>query len=86
MADGMAVDTEGYLYVTTEIGIQICDQPGRVVGIIRKPSAAGITNVTFGGPDRKTLYVTAGDKVWMRKLRRTGVTPAVSMKPPKPRL
>ncbi|MBC8166341.1 MAG: SMP-30/gluconolactonase/LRE family protein [Bryobacteraceae bacterium] len=85
-ADGMAIDTEGYLYVATSMGIQICDQPGRVVGIIRKPGISSPSNVAFGGPDRKTFYVTAGDKVFKRKLRRTGVLTWAPVKPPKPRL
>lgn len=41
-ADGMTVDTEGYLYVATKLGIQICDQAGKVVGIIGKPGAADV--------------------------------------------
>jgi sugar lactone lactonase YvrE len=84
--DGMTVDTEGYLYVATRLGIQICDQPGRVVAIIGKPGAASPSNVAFGGPDGRTLFVTAGDKVWSRRLRRTGVMPWAPVKPPKPRL
>ena len=35
--DGMTVDSEGYLYVATRYGIQICDQAGRVNAIIAKP-------------------------------------------------
>ncbi|HYP12508.1 MAG TPA: SMP-30/gluconolactonase/LRE family protein, partial [Bryobacteraceae bacterium] len=84
-ADGMAMDTEGHLYVTTAIGLQICDQPGRVVAILEKP-AARLSNVKFGGPDMKTLYVTAGDKVFKRRVRRTGASHLVVSKPPRPRL
>ena len=71
----MTVDTEGFLYVATAIGVQVCDQPGRVVAILRPPGTATLSNVTFGGPDRSVLYATAGDKVWKRKLRRTGLMP-----------
>ncbi len=85
-ADGMTLDTEGYLYVATKLGIQICDQPGRVVGIIGKPSATDPSNVVFGGADFRTLYVTAGDKVYRRRLRRQGFFPGTPMKPPKPGL
>lgn len=85
-SDGMTVDTEGYLYVATRLGIQVCDQPGRVVAIIGKPGTASPSNVVFGGPDGRTLYVTAGDKVYSRRLRRTGVMPWAPVKPPKPRL
>jgi gluconolactonase len=35
--DGMTLDSEGHLYVATRLGVQICDQAGRVVGIINKP-------------------------------------------------
>jgi sugar lactone lactonase YvrE len=85
-ADGMTVDMEGYLYVATSEGVQICDQPGRVVGILNKPQAGPLSNVVFGGPDLKTLYVTAGDKVFRRKLRRQGVNSWTMVKPSVPRL
>jgi sugar lactone lactonase YvrE/enterochelin esterase-like enzyme len=85
-ADGMTVDTEGYLYVATKLGIQICDQPGRVVGIIRKPGTADPSNLVFGGPNLDMLYVTAGDKLYRRHLRRKGLFPWQPVKPPVPRL
>ena len=85
-ADGMTVDTEGFLYVTTKIGIQVCDQPGRVVGIIGKPGSGDPSNVVFGGPDRQTLYVTSGDKVFRRPMKRKGTVAWEILKPPMPRL
>ena len=85
-ADGMAVDTEGYLYVATRIGIQVCDQPGRVMAIINKPQPGPISNVVFAGPDMQTLYVTAGDKVFRRHVRRKGTLPWTPLKPPTPQL
>jgi gluconolactonase len=85
-SDGMTVDTLGYLYVATGEGLQVCDQPGRVVGILNKPQPGPLTNVVFGGPDMKTLYVTAGDKVFRRRMRRQGVLPWSVVKPPTPRL
>ena len=72
-ADGMAVDTEGRLYVTTEMGLQFCDQAGRVNGILDKPQKAWLSNVAFGGLDLKTLYVTCGDKVYKRASKMKGV-------------
>lgn len=85
-ADGMTLDTEGHLYVATRIGIQVCDQAGRVVGIINKPQISPLSNVVFGGPELQTLYVTAGDKVFRRQVRRKGVVPWAPVKPPTPRL
>lgn len=85
-ADGMTVDNEGYLYVATRIGLQVCDQPGRVVAILRKPQNSALSNVVFGGRDLDWLYVTAGDKVFRRHVRRKGVWPWQPVKPPVPRL
>jgi sugar lactone lactonase YvrE len=85
-ADGMTVDNEGHLYVTTRLGVQICDQPGRVVGIISKPHSGSLSNAVFAGPGLEWLYVTAGDRVYRRHMRRKGVLPWQPMKPPQPRL
>jgi len=72
-ADGMTVDTNGMLYVTTSAGLQFCDQAGRVNGIISKPQKAWLSNVAFGGRDLSDLYVTCGDKVYRRKSKTGGV-------------
>ena len=85
-AGGMTLDTTGHLFVATKLGIQICDQPGRVVGILRKPQAGVVNSVVFGGAGLHTLYATAGDKVYARTLRRTGVLPWVPVKLPRPQL
>ncbi|MDX1979045.1 MAG: SMP-30/gluconolactonase/LRE family protein [Bryobacteraceae bacterium] len=85
-ADGMKTDSEGHLWVTTRAGIQVCDQPGRVVGIISKPHAGAVSNLVFAGPDRDWIYVTGGDKVFKRHVRRKGVSILTPVKPPQPRL
>lgn len=85
-ADGMTVDTEGRLYVTTRLGLQVLDQLGRVHLIVAKPQDAWLSNVVFGGPELDTLYVTCGDKVYRRKVKARGVTPWSPVMPPKPQL
>lgn len=86
-ADGMTVDTEGRLYLTTSLGLQVFDQLGRCHLILHKPQNAWLSNVVFGGPDLDTLYVTCGDKVYRRKVKAKGVVPwQAAIKPPKPRL
>ncbi len=85
-ADGMTLDSEGYLYVASRLGVQICDQPGRVNGIINKPQPGSLSNVVFGGPELDWLFVTAGDKVFKRRTRRKGVVAWTPVKPPQPRL
>jgi gluconolactonase len=71
-SDGLRCDTAGRVYVTTKMGIQILDQAGRVNAIIPIP-AGQASNLCFGGPDFDILYMTAGDKVYRRKLRTRGV-------------
>jgi sugar lactone lactonase YvrE/enterochelin esterase-like enzyme len=85
-ADGMTIDTEGHLYVTSRIGLQICDQPGRVVAILNKPHSGSLSNIVFGGPELSTLYATAGDRVYKREIKRKGVYSWMPIKPPMPRL
>ncbi|MDX1934654.1 MAG: alpha/beta hydrolase-fold protein [Capsulimonadales bacterium] len=85
-AHGMAADTDGWLYVATEAGVQMLDQAGRVNGILLPPP--GIPRgLTFGGPGKNYLYVTAGGKLYRRKMRATGVLSCEPpIKPPGPRL
>lgn len=86
-ADGMAVDTDGRLYVTTRMGLQVCDQAGRVNAILPKPHTGWLSNVCFGGAKLDTLYVTCGDKVFSRATRVTGVVPwKAALRPAPPRL
>lgn len=86
-ADGMTLDRDGRLYVATELGIQYCDQAGRVNGILAKPQPAWLSNAVIGGPDFDVLYVTSSDKVFKRPLRTKGVQSGQPpIKPAAPRL
>ncbi|MBD0287366.1 MAG: SMP-30/gluconolactonase/LRE family protein [Flavisolibacter sp.] len=67
----MAFDTNGNLYVATEIGVQICDQNGRVRAILSLPGGA-VTSLWFGGEKLDTLFVACGGKLYKRKLKVTG--------------
>lgn len=86
-AQGAVCDTEGRLYVATKIGVQVLDQLGRVHLILATPSAAPLTGIAFGGTIQDTLFVTAGENVYARKLKARGVSSAEApQKPPKPNL
>lgn len=86
-ADGMTVDVQGRLYVTTRLGIQVCDQAGRVIAIIPKPHRGWLSNVCFGGPEFNDLYISIGDKVFKRKTKTTGALSFRDpIKPAPPRL
>lgn len=64
--DGMAVDEKGNLYVAYfDAGEVVVFTPkGKLIGSIKLPDGEGTftTNVAFGGPDRKTLYITEAEK------------------------
>lgn len=85
MAAGMTVDSLGYLYVATDLGIQVCDEQGRVQLIIDSPSSDSPTGIAFGGPDFQDLYVVSrlgGGPIYKRHTLRKGFPPWVQQKPP----
>ena len=85
-ADGIRVDRDGRLYVATAMGIQVCDQAGRVQCIIPTPNRR-LSNFTFGGEHFDTLFATCGDKVYKRKLKVIGANAwDTANKPAPPRL
>ena len=53
--DGLTVDADGRLYVTAGSGVVVFDRTGKQLGIIPTPRRS--ITATFGGPDRKTLYI-----------------------------
>jgi gluconolactonase len=60
--DGMAVDRDGRLYVTSVPGVQVFDRAGRYLGTIRVPRRP--TNVAFSGTGKQTLYITAREGLY----------------------
>jgi len=55
LADGLAVDAAGRLYVATYLGVLVFSPKGEPLGRIRIPRQP--VNLAFAGPDKKTLYV-----------------------------
>lgn len=72
-ADGMTIDTKGNLWAAaglhrrrgtaetldTKPGVHVISPKGKLLRYIPIPEDT-VTNCAFGGPDMKTLYVTAG--------------------------
>lgn len=71
--DGVRTDMAGNVWTTGAGGIWVYDASGKRLGTIAAP---GASNFCFGGPDFKTLFITAGDKVMSAKLK----TPALAGK------
>ena len=68
----MTFDVNGNMYVASEMGLQVCDQNGRVRAILTLPSGR-ISTVAFGGKDHDNLYVLSGSKIYRRKMNVKGV-------------
>ena len=61
-------DAAGYLYAATAVGVQICDQNGRVRAILSLPSGS-VESIAFAG---NNLFAISGGKLYVRKLLRSG--------------
>ncbi len=57
-SDGMAADCAGNLYTTSGQSVLIVDASGAEVGRIAVAGVQSVTNVAFGGPEHKTVYIT----------------------------
>ncbi|MEL7338005.1 MAG: SMP-30/gluconolactonase/LRE family protein, partial [Planctomycetota bacterium] len=57
-SDGMTLDEKGNLYLTGNPGVMVFNAEGQRIDTIAVPQS-WTANVTFGGPERKTLFVTA---------------------------
>jgi len=57
-----------------------------VTAIIDLPAPSAASSIVFGGRDLDTLYLTSGDQLFRRRLRRKGVFPGQIVKLPTPRL
>ena len=71
--DGIKVDADGRVYVSSARGVQVFDPAGALIGEIAVPG--GAVNFTFGGPDRDVLLITADDAIWAAVLSTTGPRP-----------
>ncbi|OLE70096.1 MAG: hypothetical protein AUI36_04165 [Cyanobacteria bacterium 13_1_40CM_2_61_4] len=61
-ADGMTIDSQDRIYVTTTSGIQVFDAKGGYAGTIKVPRQPA--NCAFAGPGKRTLYITAREGLY----------------------
>lgn len=85
-ADGMAIDEQGNIYAAaglhrrrgtpetldTKCGVHVISPQGKLLRHISIPEDT-ITNTAFGGPDHKTLYITAGKTLFHLKTEIPGL-------------
>lgn len=71
-SDGMTIDAEGNLYLTSG-GVRVFDKTGKAIGGIRV--AENPANVCFGGKDNQTLFITARTGFYSLKMKVKGGGP-----------
>lgn len=64
--DGMCSDAEGNLYFAMRGGVWVVTPEGKALGLIPIPEFC--SNVTFGGDDGRTLYITCDQKVYALRM------------------
>ena len=71
-SDGMTVDVKGNLY-TTHGKVHVYNADGKKLETIDVPE--GPANVTFGGDDYKTLFITARTSLYSVRMKNAGAKP-----------
>ncbi len=74
-SDGMTLDAEGNLYLTGD-GVLVLDGEGRQIEHIPVPDERWTSNVSFGGKDRQTLFITASTGLYGVRMRVKGANTA----------
>lgn len=67
--DGMCLDGHANLFVAAEGGVHVFSPDGMRLGLIELDD--GPTHVTFGGPARRTLFVTTAERLYAVDLAET---------------
>jgi len=62
-SDGMTIDRDGNLYLTGKLGVTVFNRNGEQAEVIAVPRG-WTANVCFGGKDKSSLFITAGDAVF----------------------
>ncbi len=74
-SDGMTIDTQGNLYLTNDRrGVRVFDKSAKELGIIPVPEMPA--NVSFGGKDHKTLFITARKGFYSVRIKYPGANAA----------
>lgn len=72
-SDGMTIDSEGHVYLTSGRQVHVVDRDGHEIETIGVPEVP--SNVCFGAADRRTLFITARTSLYTVRMRVHGVDP-----------
>jgi gluconolactonase len=65
-SDGMTIDNEGNIYLTTDV-VAVYNKNGEKIETIAVPEQP--SNVCFGGKDKRTLFITARTSLYSVRMR-----------------
>lgn len=65
-SDGMTIDNEGNIYLTTDV-VAVYNKKGERIETIEVPERP--SNVCFGGKDKRTLFITARTSLYSVRMR-----------------
>lgn len=68
--DGMTTDADGNLYFTMRGGVWVVSPEGKALGLI--PIKEFCSNVSFGGADGRTLFMTCSNKIYSLAMKARG--------------
>lgn len=71
LPDGFRLDTQGNVWTSAGLGVNVYDPAGTLLGRIR--TGAKTANVTFGGPNRNRLFITASQYLFSIDVNATGL-------------
>ena len=69
--DGLKIDSLGNVYCAAQGGLHIYAPDGTRLGIVRMPKQTA--NFCFGGPDLKTVYITAVSDLYTLRVKQPGL-------------
>ena len=69
-ADGLTLDRNDRVYVTSVAGVQVFDKTGQYLGTIKVPRQPA--NVAFAGQEKQTLYITAREGLYRLRMLARG--------------
>ena len=73
LPDGMKLDQKGNIYSAAPGGVYIISPEGKHLGTIKMPEKTA--NLNWGGPDSRTLYITASTSLYRIRPEIPGVRP-----------
>ncbi len=71
---GVAMDTDGRLYVATDLGIEVFDSGGRSLGVLNLDEMKRPINMTFDRQDPYRMIITAYSSVYALRMKVRGIS------------